>query len=192
MKIKSFSDAAEDFRAAGLRRRHIYENDCGKNRELAEIRDEIKEAGIEKLQCVLKNEPEDGIDEKLRELAEREREVLKNISVSRYNCESCKDTGIVEGVYCPCFLETIYLDCYGAVDIGNIVESFDGFDISVFNGEDVLFCGRTQRQLAEYARKSAQKYIEDRKTCSCSESRGWARPTCCIAWQSWPGKRAWT
>lgn len=161
MRNKSFADAAADFKARGIRRRHLYERACAENPALAEVRGQIKQAGLEKLEHALRGQMSEGTDRLLAGLEKKEQEILRGMPAGRAGCDVCGDTGLANGGYCPCFLDYIYRNCYGAADIDRLPACFDQFDLSVFDNEKELLCGKTQWQLAEYARKTAREYIED-------------------------------
>jgi DNA replication protein DnaC len=156
---KSAADVFSEFREAGLLRRHRYERACDGDPALRRVRRALRGTGAAKLEAVLAGGDGAEFDAELDRLAAQEEAALRGLAAGpRYNCEDCRDTGIVDGAYCNCLRDMIYRECYGAVRIDRLEASFAGFDAALFDDTDTLPGGRTQRRRMELYRQRALEY----------------------------------
>ncbi len=161
MNKKSIPDFFTDFRSENLLRKHRFETAGEQNEALRNIRDKIARVGMDKLGCALSGKPEEECDALLFSLGKEETALLRQIKEPRYNCDACGDTGMVNGGYCNCLLQKLYVQCYGAVDISASPICFDDLDLSLFDDTAPLVGGRTQQEIMEVFLVAAKKHISD-------------------------------
>ncbi len=85
-----------------------------------------------------------------------------------YDCSLCGDTGYInssDGIskeFCPCILEKIYSEVFGAKKIGDLNGSFGKFDAELFSNETETLLGieTSQRKQILNARQYAENYVK--------------------------------
>jgi DNA replication protein DnaC len=117
------------------------------------------------LQKILAVSPDDAdgvsfLDE-IKEIGRLETEITSGLS-SGQGCDTCENTGFVDGRFCSCLRDKIYTQAYGAMDIASLPESFDSSDRSKFSDAFICQNGATQRKkyiaLENFAKKFAQDF----------------------------------
>lgn len=162
MKNRSIADALSDFHAANLVHKHLYETACEQCAGLEQMRGQIAVAALAKMERALNGTDDAVQDAELKMLYARQEEILQaQVKTPQFHCAACRDTGYIADGYCNCLLRQIYTACYAAVDIDTIDVDFTKFDLAVFDAVQEIFAGKTQRWLAQRAKDSAIKYIEE-------------------------------
>lgn len=76
-----------------------------------------------------------------------------------YSCKKCNDTGYVyvndAKRLCTCVLKRVYVETYGASDIGTLEGSFEKYDSSIFKENSLL--AQKRKQYAQNYCSGAQK-----------------------------------
>lgn len=73
-----------------------------KNPEFAKLEKEIRNLNIQIAEKEIENEDVNSLNLALEELTNKQKQIEKPYLVN-YECEKCKDKGIVDGKYCSCF-----------------------------------------------------------------------------------------
>ncbi len=73
-----------------------------KNPEYASLEKEIRNLTIQIAQLESEEKDTSSLNNTLKELTIKQKQIQKNY-IANYNCEICKDKGIIDGKYCSCF-----------------------------------------------------------------------------------------
>lgn len=80
-----------------------------------------------------------------------------------YECSLCQDSGYIEEngekVFCPCLLERIYSEVFGARTIGSLKGSFGKFDEKIFSEQAVNNQENSPRKQISLVRRYTENYI---------------------------------
>lgn len=164
MPLKPIRDAAEDFKARAIargfeREREADEDFAGENE--ARMKERLDDAKIRQL----KNAANGFFDPELTaEIARLEKELnnaKKSVREIGYYCDICKDTGITGDGLCTCYLNYIYINSYNAVDIDKLSESFDNFNLNLFDDKKEIYPGVTQRKMMKTARNVIENFVSE-------------------------------
>ncbi len=157
---KTVADLLEDFGLRHARVVHENEKRLRGDGQIQKLEEQKRALLMQKLECAFLAADEGDLDAQIRTLEEQERGLAeKKGLLVPYDCQMCKDTGIIGKRYCRCFLNEVYINIYGATDIAALDMDFEHADLSVFDGEKQLPMGKTQRQIAELVYGICQKYV---------------------------------
>lgn len=151
MPNKPIRDAAEDFKARAIKR------EFERQRQQADepdggLKERLDDAKIRQLNNAAAGFFDPELSNLISKLEKELKSRSKPVKKIAYNCDLCKDTGVIDDRYCACYLNYIYVNCYGAVDTDALAESFDNFNIDLFDDKKEVYKGVTQRKLMETAR----------------------------------------
>ena len=160
MANKTISDLLADFELRHAQKSCANERRRARSKIIQGIEEEKRALLLKKLECAFLQGEARACDKELAALEQREQEALRAEGIAEeYDCPACRDTGVIGGKYCNCFLYEVYRLVYGAVDLKTLTESFDTFDRSVFDDKLPQKSGKTQRQMMELYRKICEDYI---------------------------------
>lgn len=162
MPSKTIRDADADFKARALRRdferRRLADEEL-LDESVEQIKERLDDLKIEQLKNAANGYFDNELSVRTAKLEKELESRLKPAPEIAYYCGICKDTGIADGAYCTCYLNYIYLNCYNAVDIDGLTESFDSFNIKLFDDKKEIYPGLTQRSMMNEARKVLMGFI---------------------------------
>lgn len=143
---------------------------------IKEIKEETSRLGLEATKAVIRNpKKKDEIimemEKKFKVLNEEkericiENNIPLNFGEVKYECEVCKDRGILdEGGQCNCLKQKVIQICYDRTNMQSLIEiqNFDTFDINIYS-QEMNSGGNniTQRQLMINHVGVAKKFIND-------------------------------
>ena len=165
MPLKPIHDAEQDFEARANARnfeRERVSDGAALTKKAEEIKEKLDDSKIRQL----KNAANGFFDPKLTaEISRLEKELesfKKPVPDIGYYCDICKDTGVTEnGGRCTCFLNYIYINSYNAADIDKLKESFGDFRIDLFDDEEEVYPGMTQRNMINTAKDVVEHFIKE-------------------------------
>lgn len=129
--------------------------------QITELEEQKRALLSEKLKRAFFAQDASTLDADIERVGRKQDEIaLEKGLVLNYSCTVCKDTGIVGGRYCICFLREVYKNVFGAVDIPALSERFETADMDVFDAQTKLAMGKTQRELAQLAYGICKKYAD--------------------------------
>lgn len=87
----------------------------------------------------------------------------KDYTQIKYQCPICKDTGWVDGVECTCFKRELIIENFKNSNLSFTQkdESFENFDLSLYDDKPYGRYSKTPRQNMENAFKKAKKFADE-------------------------------
>lgn len=165
MPLKPIHDAEQDFKARADARnfeRERLSDGRALTEKAAEIKEKLDDAKIRQLKNAANGFFDPKLTAEISRLEKEEKSLVKPAPNISYYCDICKDTGVSElGKRCTCFLNYIYLNSYNAVDIDKLKESFDNFNLNLFDDTAEVYAGITQRKMIGTARDVVGHFIEE-------------------------------
>lgn len=132
--------------------------------QLASINDEIRTLGMQKLERAMNGQNSELIDQLMQKLSVRHSARLEAINAKGYLCDTCRDTGFVDGRYCNCLRARIYVEHYGAINPLRARGNLDTYDLSIFDDEaQINEYGDTQKSVVRIALNIAKAIASNRK-----------------------------
>lgn len=164
MPNKPIRDAASDFKARAIARgfeREKAEQAEQLNNNTEDLKGRLDDAKLRQL----KNAARGFIDPNLtREISFLEKELNDNKKSTPkigYYCQKCKDTGVIGNKHCNCYLNYLYINSYDAVNIDNLKENFDDFNLNLFDDKTQVYSGLTQRNLIKTAKDVIFNFVKE-------------------------------
>lgn len=111
--------------------------------ELAELDGQVSRCMVEKLRAVRQNGDTQMLDARLSDLRTALLQRMETLGIDQaellpqYACAQCQDTGYIGTKRCNCLEQRIYQRLYEQASIAGLQEqSFENFDLAVFDGTD--------------------------------------------------------
>lgn len=132
---------------------------------IAEIDEELRKTGLEIFRVACSGGNVDEVKEKNLALMSRRRAELtalgypEDYTEVHYTCSACRDSGFVGTRMCSCLKELLIMKNIRSSGMGNLIEkqSFDNFELGVYEGEDLARMTRNLELAKEYAENFAKR-----------------------------------
>ncbi len=96
----------------------------------------------------------------LEDIEQQEKNIESTCPVVHQDCMVCNDTGFLNGKLCGCLRDKIYHEVYGAINISELIESFETSNLSLFNTNSIGSGGYSQSKMYAGNEKWAREYAE--------------------------------